>query len=138
MKRLAAATAMVAALTGTANAAKGWDCVEEKSAGIHYYEDDKTWSTAPFLADAKFFVEPVAENNETIKWLVGRIGDVLVASCGPSAPSGLIVCQAADRHFMLDTKSLKFQFYYFGSYLFHSNNLQPSDAFVSIGRCSPR
>ena len=128
-------------LLGISNAADGYICVAVKSTGFTY--ENGEWISANFDVDEKrYLVRKRTDTDEhsDSPWLYGEFGEsVLAGQCDEPYSTGLMNCRSGTEDFKLNTKTMRYQLYYWVGYVASNDTgvRRRDTPFLEIGKCSP-
>ena len=127
--------------SGVVNATDGYICIADKSTG--FTSENGEWQPVNFdVAEKRYFVRKATEEDvqSTAPWVYGEFGQsVLAGQCDEPFPTGLMNCHSGTEEFKLNTKTMRYQLYYWVGYVVsHDRGVRRRDTpFIEIGKCSP-
>jgi hypothetical protein len=122
----------------------GYLCVANLSTGYHFDTQSNKWSQAQFNTSYSRYLikqrlsKDASSSTEDIQWVLSPIGDSWSLRCDGLPEGEFLLCQDSRQQFQFESKTKKFQYYYYGSYL----NKPQKDAqskestYLEIGSCS--
>jgi hypothetical protein len=130
-------------LAGPAAAQNAYLCITDVSAGMVFDRDVGNWREATFKTGKKYvFRKTPAEDPKTEgRWALFRFSQtspwlVCPAYVSPNEDRK-VICQTSFDKFLFNKQSLRFQYYYDGSYVDPSGADDTDTPFINIGTCSP-
>ena len=121
--------------------ADAYVCTADRSTGFIF--KDSEWQAVNFdVSQNRYLVRKATEDDthSTSPWIYGEFGQpILGGQCDEPFVTGLMSCRSAGQDFRMNTKTMRYQLYYWIGYVIsNESGIHPSDTpYIEIGRCSP-
>lgn len=126
----------------TAAAPQPWLCVPDQAVGFAFEPSSKSWAQRRFrVSDDKYLIRGSERTNAfggKARWEISKFGNqepLFLCYTDPSFP--LLDCSQYNNTFILNKNTMRFQYYFSGSYLRGFDKADEDTPYIEIGKCSP-
>lgn len=135
--------------TGHGQSHDAWLCITEQETGFKYNTARKDWHTAIFAGTDKYVIRyqrvgdldaqavGILKKPNDEMWSVETVGSPPAETCGYFNEADRLFCEGILSEFIFDRKTLRFQYYYKGEFLWPPKEARnPDTPLIAIGRCT--